>query len=134
MELIFDRTQNDITQDTAKAYIAYTDLNRIEEACAELAGYIGVSITTKVWKISDFRTTQDMTRLHNNIKLLQESYYANPKSPQLPAEIKFTSIKQANTIEECLYRVWEMYASVLSGIQRLSFTCGRKSIGNRGGA
>ncbi len=109
MDLIFDRTQADITNDTDKAYISYADLNRIEQACAELAELIGVTITTKTWLITDFRTTAEMTRLHDNIKLLQDSYYRNPYSPTLPTTFTFTSITQANNIEECLYWLWAMF-------------------------
>lgn len=36
--LITDRTADDLANDTDRAYIAYTDLNRVEDACALLAG------------------------------------------------------------------------------------------------
>ena len=66
--LIFDRTVDDLINDTDKAYIAYTDLNRVEEACKYLAGLFGVSINTKVWAMEDFRTESEMSRLLENIK------------------------------------------------------------------
>ena len=40
--LIFDRTVDDLINDTDKAYIAYTDLNRVEETCKHLANLFGV--------------------------------------------------------------------------------------------
>ena len=49
--LITDRTADDLANDTDKAYIAYTDLNRVEGACELLAGRLGVTIQTKVWNI-----------------------------------------------------------------------------------
>ena len=42
--LITDRTAADLADDTDRAYIAYTDLNRVEEACALLAGRLGVTM------------------------------------------------------------------------------------------
>ena len=73
--LITDRTADDLVNDTDKAYIAYTDLNRVEGACELLAGRLGVTIQTKVWNIEDFRTDTEMTRLLGNIKKLRAAYY-----------------------------------------------------------
>ena len=58
--LIFDRKQSDIANDTDKAYISYTDLNRVEEAITylkQLLANYGYNSTTqeKKWLISDFR-------------------------------------------------------------------------------
>lgn len=83
--LITDRTAADLANDTDRAYIAYTDLNRVEEACALLAGRLGVTIQAKAWKMEDFRTDTEMSRLLNNIKTLRAAYYTRPvlrPSPQ----------------------------------------------------
>lgn len=129
--LIFDRTVDDLINDTDKAYIAYTDLNRVEEACKYLAGLFGVSINTKVWAMEDFRTESEMARMLDNINKLRAAYYAKISTPQTPARITYDSIYQANDIERILRDLGDMYESTLSGQQRLSFSLGRKSIGNR---
>ena len=129
--LIFDRTVDDLINDTDKAYIAYTDLNRVEEACKHLANLFGVSINTKVWNIEDFRTESEMNRLLENIKKVREVYYTKISTPQTPARITYDNIYQANDIEKILKDLGDMYESTLSGQQRLSFSLGRKSIGNR---
>ena len=129
--LIFDRTVDDLINDTDKAYIAYTDLNRVEEACKHLANLFGVSINTKVWSIEDFRTESEMNRLLKSIKKIREVYYTKISTPQTPVKITYDSIYQANDIEKILKDLGDMYESTLSGQQRLSFSLGRKSIGNR---
>ena len=50
--LITNRTAVDLANDTDRAYIAYTDLNRVEDACTLLAGRLGVTIQTKAWRIT----------------------------------------------------------------------------------
>ena len=129
--LIFDRTVDDLINNTDKAYIAYTDLNRVEEACKHLANLFGVRINTKVWNIEDFRTESEMSRLLENIKKVREAYYTKISTPQTPAQITYDNIYQANDIEKILKDLGDMYESTLSGQQRLSFSLGRKSIGNR---
>lgn len=129
--LIFDRTVDDLINDTDKAYIAYVDLNRVEEACKYLAGLFGVSINTKVWAMEDFRTESEMARMLDNINKLRAAYYAKISTPQTPDRITYDSIYQANDIERILRDLGDMYESALSGQQRLSFSLGRKSVGNR---
>ncbi len=129
--LITDRTAADLSNDTDRAYIAYTDLNRVEEACALLAGRLGVTIQTKAWKMEDFRTDTEMSRLLDNIKALRAAYYTKASTPATPVKITYGSIYQANYIEQILKDLGEMYDSMVSGQQRMTFKVGTKMIGNR---
>ena len=131
-QLIYDRTEQDLTNNTSKAFIAYTDLNRIEGACAELAEILGVTIQTKTWVMSDWRTESDMARLRSNIQTLKDAYYTVPGTPTLPATITYANITQANNIEKILDDIYQLYLTVEAGKNRLSFTLGRKAIGIRG--
>lgn len=129
--LVFDRTQQDLDNDTDKAYIAYTDLNRIEDACENLARLFGVKINKKVWKIEDFRTEAEMERLLRNIKTVRDAYFSKQSTPANPVKITYQSIYQANDIEKILYDLWDMHNSMISGQPRLSFSLGKKILGNR---
>lgn len=129
--LITDRTESDLANDTDRAYIAYTDLNRVEEACVLLAGRLGVTIQTKVWNIEDFRTDTEMSRLLTNLKTLRAAYYTKSSTPATPVKITYSSIYQANDIEQILKDLGDMYDSMVSGQQRLAFKLGMKAIGNR---
>ena len=129
--LITDRTAADLANDTDRAYIAYTDLNRVGEACELLAGRLGVTIQTKAWRMEDFRTDTEMTRLLSNIKALREAYYVKASTPASPVKITYDSIYQANDIEQILKDLGDMYDSMVSGQRRLSFKLGTKMLGNR---
>lgn len=129
--LITDRTAADLANDTDKAYIAYTDLNRVEEACAMLADRLGVSLQTRAWRMEDFRTDTEMARLLGNVKKLRAAFYTKASTPANPAKITYTSIYQANDIEQILKDLGDMYDSMVSGQQRLAFKLGGKMLGNR---
>lgn len=129
--LIFDRNSDDLSNDTDRCYVAYTDLNRIEQACEYLAGILGVKITTKAWKMQDWRTGTEMERIRRNIIQLSEAFFVKKSTPAVPVEITYTSIYQANNIEKILADINDMYVDMLSGAPRLSFTLGRSVLGNR---
>lgn len=129
--LIFDRTEQDLVEDTDKAYISYTDLNRIEEACSYLAKILNVSIKTKVWTMEEFRYSSEMVRLRDNIKKLQDSYYKKKGTPIVPTTIRYENITEANNIEKILYDIEDMWLKVRAGCHKLSFHLSRRPIGNR---
>lgn len=129
--LIFDRTQADVLNETDKAFISYADLNRVEEACSYLASLLNVTIQTKTWVMTDYRTVSEMVRLRSNINTLKNAYYANPDSPLLPSVINYQNIKEANTIEKILYDIETMWLQVSAGLPKLGFKLGMKNIGNR---
>lgn len=129
--LITDRIAADLANNTDKAYIAYTDLNRVEEACALLAERLRITIQTKAWKMEDFRTDTEMDRLLKNLKTLRAAYYTKTSTPANPAKITYSSIYQANDIEQILKDLGDMYDSMVSGQQRLAFKIGSTMLGNR---
>lgn len=128
--LIYDRTNDDLVNDTDKAYIDYKDLNRVEGACAELGALLGVTVSTKTWKISDWRTEAEMKRIRDNLEKLQNVYESAIKT-KAPTAITYTSIAQANDIERLLHDAWMTYRSVTAGRRLLAFTLGTEPLGNR---
>lgn len=128
--LIYDRTTDDLVNDTDKAYIDYYDLNRVEGACAELGALLGLTVSTKTWKISDWRTEADMERIRQNLIKLQRVYESDIKT-KAPTAITYTSITQANDIERLLHDAWMTFRSVTAGKQILAFTLGSAPLGNR---
>ena len=62
------------------------DLNRVEEACKHLADIFGVSISTKVWAMEDFRTESEMARMLDNINKLRVAYYTKYQHHKLRRE------------------------------------------------
>lgn len=79
--LIFDRTQQDVLDDTEKGQYNVSDLNRVEIWCRYLAdkltayGY-AVNITTKTnWTQFDKRKASEMERIRSNIRRIMEGYH-----------------------------------------------------------
>lgn len=130
--LITDRTPDDVTNRTPlKCAADYVCLNRVEEACAYIAEYLGVSIQTKTWNMEDWRKESDMVRIRNNIQTLIDAYYVKNSTPNLPSRIRYASVTEANNIEKILRDIDDMYRSMLSGIPRLSFKLNTKPLGMR---
>lgn len=129
--LITDRTDMDLTNDTDRAYISYTDLNRVEKACTYLAEIFGITIQTKEWKMEDFRTESEMARMLSNIQTVRAAFFTKQSTPATPSKITYTSIYQANDIERILKDLGEVYDSMVSGEPRLNLKLGVRMLGNR---
>lgn len=135
--LIFDRVQSDLDNLTAKAYIDYSDLNRIESAIEWVSyvlnekGYKNVTDNKTNWKMSDFRTERDMVRVKKNIDIIRGAYYTPNSTPLTPDRITYTSIYQANVIEKIIYDLGTLVEAAFPGLNHLSFYLGRRALGNR---
>ena len=72
---IFDRTEMDLLKGTAKAYINYDDLNRIESGMESVSKKYGISIVTKTdWEyqlsgntVTNFPLNVQMERIISNL-------------------------------------------------------------------
>lgn len=129
--LIIDRTSADLAADLDKVYADYVCLNRVEQACDLLAQWFGVDIKTKEWKMEDFRTDTEMSRLLENIEKVRAAYFVKDSTPATPVKITYDNIYQANDIERILKDLGDMYDSMISGQRRLGFHLRRKVLGNR---
>lgn len=135
-DLIFDRTAEDLQQLTDKAYIDYNDLNRVEAAIKWVSHTLNKygyrhTIKTKLWKINDWRTEADMRRLKDNLDAIKLAFYIPDDSPMIPDRITYTSIYQANAIEQIIYDVGQILENMSPGQRRLGFRLGTPVIGNR---
>lgn len=134
--LIFDRTQEDIKNLTDKAYISADDLNRIEQAVSCISqilnryGYRN-EVRCRLWNYGDRRTETEMQRIRDNIAEIRRSYYVPDSTPLTPEKITYTSIYQANAIEQILYDLWQAVEMAFPGNHHLSFKIGMRPIGNR---
>lgn len=134
--LIFDRTQEDIKNLTAKAYISDDDLNRIEQAVHTISHYLNRygyrnKVQCRLWDRGDRRTDAEMRRLRDNIVELRRAYYTPSDTPLTPDNITYTSIYQANAIEKILYDLGKAVEAAVPGNHHLAFKIGMRPIGNR---
>ena len=106
--LITDRIQADLDNDTDRSYIDFEDLNRVEGAVQFIsdrlsaAGYDQTVTSRTEWQMQDLRTQEDMDRLRNNINALRAAFTVRSDTPATPGSITYSSIDQANAIEQIL--------------------------------
>lgn len=102
--LIYDRTQQDLMNETDKAFISYLDLNRIEGAVKYLSDILnkyGYRNTTKNkinWAMSELRKQEDCERIKSNYEVLQKVYAYKFITPSF----EWMNIEEANNIERIL--------------------------------
>ena len=135
--LIYDRTVQDIQEMTTKAYIDYQDLNRIELAIKWVShvlnqyGYRNATHNKVNWHPEDRRTDSEMERLRKNIAAIRAAYYTPPSTPQTPERITYTSIYQANFIEQIIHDIGVLVEQASPGMQHFDFKVGTRALGNR---
>ena len=124
--LIYDRTQQDLVNETDKAYISYIDLNRIEEAVKYLSDILnGYAYYNKVvcktdWNISELRKQEDCHRIKSNYEVLK-NYVYKFKIP----EFSWSTIQEANNIEKILADI----EKVIKSMEQTFVYCGIANCG-----
>lgn len=106
--LIFDRTQLDLFNDTEKGNYNYTDLNRVEEWCEYVANrlneynyFVDIEVKTN-WTMLDFPTNTHMERIRSNVEKMKKAYYS---FKEVLDTLQNIDIDKANTIEKILSEI-----------------------------
>lgn len=106
---IYDRTQLDIYNQTAKGFMNVADWNRIENNLQFLAETFGVSIPNKAWTVQDFPATAQMVRLLGNLDAVKAAYYVLPEWPATP-QLPVNHFEKVNDIEYLTLVLWQLWA------------------------
>lgn len=125
-QLVFDRTQADIDNDTWKGQYNPSDLNRVESWCKYLAEKITeagypLTITTKTtWTNTDMREATEMERIRQNIKTIMQGYYY---ITQIAPTAEAFDWQKANNWEQILFEIYALFFGmrsvyVYSGVAR----------------
>lgn len=78
----------------------YSDLNRVERAVADMAGILGIPLTTKTnWTVWDIPKHSDMVRFLSNIEKLRKVCPLSPNLPDTPTSMNHLTYTAANNIE-----------------------------------
>ena len=112
---VYDRTQSDIANKTAKGYYNLDDLNRIEQDCTYLAEIFGVTIGIREWTRTDFPTVSEMERIRNNIEMLRDAYIVYQTTPGTPP-VPLNEYRKANDIERILNDLKAIYDANKSNV------------------
>ena len=147
---IYDRTKEDV--DYAKSQIAnkkanngimsgsvyykgclnFPDVNRIENNTKYLADLLislyyfnSISRNSTSWIRNSKLDTANVSRIINNVDILQSAYYTPTGSPDLPTTL--THYEQVNSVEKCLYLLKEMIDDMVSSFRECgTFYCGEE--------
>lgn len=137
---IFDRTKQDLNKDTFKAYINYTDLNRIESRIKKISEMLCYhaypqQCDTRTWEHQTSTDTteniplksRDMERIRNNIKKLISQFYVFSYTPALPDNFENIDIKKMNEIEKTLFDLHQMIRAMIDNFRECdTFECGEE--------
>lgn len=108
---VYDRTQSDLEQGTAKGHYNASDLNRVGKTMREIAlwlkecGY-DISISSKTyWKISDIPTQSQMKQYLDDLAALRRTIPLLSSTPEAPSDMDGLTWQEANDIERILYDI-----------------------------
>lgn len=96
----------------------YTDLNRVEEAVAYVAGrlkeygYLSYQPIIRYWSAEDIPTENDLTRYFGNIATLRRAISVWASTPEAPDGVSEFDINKANALEQILVDVDEILVRI----------------------
>lgn len=124
MEFIYDRTREDVDRvielnkkyldrtitneekeewsENLKGAINVSDLNRIENNISSIAGFLGVSVISKMWALNEIPKVSDYQRIRVNVESLRNSWYVLPDTPSAPNS-PLNTYQKWNDIEHILH-------------------------------
>lgn len=114
IKFIIDRTITDVVNKTAKGFLNYEDMNRIENNMSAIAENVGMVIDVKNdWKAGDFIFKEDFQRLESNKEAMYNILKTKMKG-NIVLNDDFEQINYAalNHYERTLY---EMYKAAEEG-------------------
>lgn len=118
--LIYDRTQSDVANLTAKGYYNLSDLERITEWVEFLSGEFGLGLTATGYSLGDL---VNIAELLANVAAIRAGHNWS-FTPAVPSATAWNYLK-ANNIEQILYdaNLWETNRA--AGYRYCgTFTCG----------
>lgn len=108
LNLITDRTAEDVANKTAKGFYNASDLNRVGAAVQYVAerfaaqGY-AVAVSPKTdWLASDIPTASELETYRQNIATLRAPIAVMKSTPETPETMRFLDYIKANNIEQIL--------------------------------
>ena len=96
----------------------YTDLNRVEEAVAYVAGrliefgYLSYPPITRSWSAEDIPTDSDLARYFSNVAMLRRSLAVWASTPTAPNNIDNLGANEANALEQILVDVDQILTQI----------------------
>ena len=126
---IVDRTESDILNRAPKAYCNVPDLQRMEDNVECLVDVIGSPCARRSgWKMIDFPTVSEFSRIRSNIQTLRDAYYTLSATPPTP-ENPLNHWQKWNDAERILLDLYTLYNQNLEATNYTGEVFAGESIG-----
>lgn len=118
LQLITDRTAQDVSRETEKGFYNYTDLNRVESACKTVSemlnssGYPTTLQPQKTWAETDFWSESEMIRYLDNVSHCKNQLGIPDDYFSIPESMDWLTWQGANAIEKSLEGTAEFIAKI----------------------
>lgn len=101
--LIFDRTENDVNNDTDKAYLQKADYDRVQEWISYFSTEFNLNLSVTPLEFAEAITDPITTEILNNLTAIRDNH-AWSFTPITPSKDNWNWVKQ-NAVERILYDV-----------------------------
>lgn len=108
--LIYDRTQQDVTQRTKKGFYNVSDVQRVNSYIQYLSDVLGLNLSVEDVSLGQALTRAQMDAILNNVNAIRAAWYVASDTPQTPIAVNWDYVK-ANDIEKILLALDEFYQS-----------------------
>ncbi len=118
VKILSEKAWQDMTADERSEWLSpmkgsynYTDLNRVEEAVAYVAGrlnafgYLPVMPVTRTWSAEDIPTADELAKYFWNVSRLRQAIAVWASTPDAPSNADEFGINEANALEQILVDV-----------------------------
>lgn len=109
--LIYDRTQQDVTQRTQKGFYNVSDVQRINSYIEYLSDALGLNLSVEDVSLGQALTRAQMDDIISNINAIRAAWYVSHETPPTPIAVNW-DWQKANDLEKILFSLNEFWQSV----------------------
>lgn len=110
-KLIFDRTQQDVVNRTAKGLYNVSDIARINSYIEYLADNLNLTLEIITPNLGEALTLSKIQTIINNVNDIRNKWYVASDTPTTPVATNWDYVK-ANNIEKILQALYDFMVSV----------------------
>lgn len=115
-KLIFDRTQQDVTNKTAKGFYNVSDVKRVNWYIHFLASYLNLDLEIVTPKLGEALTKEALQIIIDNVEKIRAVWYVAEDTPTTPIASAW-DYKKANDLERVLQAMYDF--AISEGIDKL---------------
>ena len=110
--LIYDRTQQDVTQRTKKGFYNVSDIQRINSYIEYLSDVLGLNLSVEDVSLGQALTRAQMDDILKDVNALRAAWYVSHETPPTPIAVNW-DWQKANDLEKILFSLNEFWQSKL---------------------